>query len=99
MVVFTAEVFSDGSKNVLCSECGSFVGRLGGDEIRALMLSPYKDLYCFVCDSVGADSVHPALLKHVRVYDRTFNYSAFGITVRGYRKIFGWERFGEKVER
>lgn len=94
MIVFTAEVFGDGSKNVLCSKCGAFVGRMGGDEIRALTLSPYEELYCFLCDAVGAECVHPALLEHVRVYDRVYRFESLCGPVTLYKTIFRWHRRG-----
>ena len=99
MIVFTGEVFSDGSKNVLCSECGAHIGRMGGDEIRALTVSPYRDLYCFLCDSVGADSVHPALLEHVRVYDQTFVCRSSRGPMRGFKTVFKWGERGGTIER
>lgn len=69
MVILTGEVYPNGDKDVLCTGCSCAVGRMGGDEIAALSLSEMDGIYCFECDSFGADVVHPALLNELRVYD------------------------------
>lgn len=59
MLVYTGSVV--GSKTeVLCSVCSKVVGAFTQKEIAKLVHN-LDAIYCFECDSVNADTVHPAL--------------------------------------
>lgn len=91
MLVITGETYDDGTKDVLCTSCLGCIGRLDNDEISALAREDLEGVYCFECDSVGADMVHISLLRNVRVFDRTevFNTGVGAIT--GYKTVFSWQ--------
>lgn len=69
MLILTGSIV-DSKTEVLCSVCYRVVGLFSQKEIGD-MAKVLDAIYCFDCDSVGADSVHPGL------YDENGRYFIF----------------------
>lgn len=66
MLVYTGSLVGDRTE-VLCSVCLQVVGAFTPREISDL-LHNLDAIYCFECDSVNADKVHPSLLGEDEPY-------------------------------
>lgn len=69
MLILTGSVVED-KQEVLCSVCKRVVGLFDLSEIGQMSVA-LNAIYCFECDTVVADSVHPSL------YDDSERYFLF----------------------
>lgn len=79
MLILTGSVV-DSKTEILCSVCYGVVGLFSQKEIGD-MTKVLNAIYCFDCDSVGADSVHPSLYDESGRYFIWFGESCVSVNL------------------